>query len=53
LYTDGPVNSVPGVRGVCGVLTRRALPMMTLCLGVAGIFFASRRLGVLGTAFSS
>jgi hypothetical protein len=29
--------------------------MMTLCLGVAGIFFASRRLGVLGTgiAFSS
>jgi hypothetical protein len=29
--------------------------MMTLCLGVAGIFFASRRLGVLGTGttFSS
>lgn len=42
-----------GVRGVFGVPSRSALPMMTLCRGVTGTFFESRCLGVLGSSFSS
>ena len=42
-----------GVRGVFGVPSRSALPMMTLCRGVTGTFFESRCLGVLGSSFPS
>jgi hypothetical protein len=44
---------VLGVRGVFGVPSRSALPMMTLCRGVTGTFFESRCLGVLGSSFPS
>jgi hypothetical protein len=44
---------VLGVRGVFGVPSRSALPMMTLWRGVTGSFFESRCLGVLGSSFPS